>query len=119
VPAGRQGRPAHPAERRLTCRGQFHQVDTTAGGIPPPGDEALGIHRVQVVGERRLPDPHRSGQFPLLRSRWLLSENSTSQTGSGPSAAASASPDARLAVRAVRLRQRLIGVRAGLGMSRA
>src|SRR6266851_3021659 len=62
----RIGRAAQLAENDLALLGQLYPVDAAVLRITPAGDQALVIHRVQVVGERRFRDPHRTGQFPLV-----------------------------------------------------
>jgi len=61
----REGRPAHPVEGLLTGLSHLDQMHPAVVGVPPPGDEAAGVHRVEVVGEGRLPDPDRIREFPL------------------------------------------------------
>src|SRR5579871_1791885 len=58
---GGRGR-RHLDERGLTGRGQFHHVDAPVGRIPGPGDQALRVHGIEVVGEGGLPHSHRLGQ---------------------------------------------------------
>src|SRR5713226_3794895 len=62
----RIGRAAQLAENDLALLGQLYPVDAAVLRITPAGDEALVIHRVQVVVERRFRDPHRISQFPLV-----------------------------------------------------
>ena len=59
-------RAAQPLEGGLTGVGQLDQMDAPVGRIPPAGDKPLLVHRVQVVGEGRLPDSDRRGQFTLI-----------------------------------------------------
>ena len=65
----RDGHAAQPVEGGLAVFGQPDQVDAAVCRVTPTGDKPLGIHGVQVVGERGLPDPHGVGEFPLVA--WL------------------------------------------------
>src|SRR5216683_982959 len=58
----RIGRAAQLAENDLALLGQLYPVDAAVLRITPAGDQALVIHRVQVVGERRIERAaHRPG----------------------------------------------------------
>jgi hypothetical protein len=54
-----------PEERCLALFGQRDHLDPAVGVIPRADDQAAGVHRVEVVRQRRLADPDRFGQFPL------------------------------------------------------
>ena len=41
-------------------------MNPTVGGVTLPGDEPIGVHGIEMVGEGGLPDPDRFGQLPLV-----------------------------------------------------
>ena len=53
-------------EHVLTGTSQFDYVNSTVGGVTASGDQPAGVHGVEVMGERGLPDPDRLGQLPLI-----------------------------------------------------
>ena len=59
------GRAAQRQEQLITGLGQGHDVDPAVGRITPAGDEVGVLHRIEVVGERRLLDTDHLGQFTL------------------------------------------------------
>jgi hypothetical protein len=65
---GDRGLP-QPQERGLARLGQRDHLDTAVGGIPGAGDQAAGVHRVEVVRQRGLADPDGFRQLALVS--WL------------------------------------------------
>ena len=41
-------------------------MDAPVGRVAAPGDQAFGVHGIEMVGEGGLPHPDRLGQLPLV-----------------------------------------------------
>ena len=55
-----------PTEQDLSHLGHGDPLNPLVSRIPATGDQTVRLHRAEVVGEGRLPDPHRLGELPLI-----------------------------------------------------
>jgi hypothetical protein len=57
---------AQTEEYLFTSIGQLHDMNSSVASAAASGDESFGVHRVEVMSERRLPYPDGLGQLTLV-----------------------------------------------------
>jgi hypothetical protein len=62
----RQRSVAHADEGGLAALGELDHVDSAVGGIAAAGEQAIRLHRVEVMGQGGLADADRCGQLALV-----------------------------------------------------
>jgi hypothetical protein len=60
------GRLLQPQERGFARLGQLDHLDPPVGRVPRAGDQAAGVHGIEVMRQGGFADPHGSGQLTLV-----------------------------------------------------